>query len=670
MVVMKIHNADTNLRIIDIKTQNAVSFRGKEALSKKIVTTPETLEKISMAAASLGIVTMYLGKTENSSVLSKMQKKSEDFQKKISIQEANDILNEQEIADYCRAKVIESCLINGEINKSLFTRLVKIAKESPEIDSWMVEHLKNEKGLDKDMMLKFDELYSRAEVKDLGEIYTIFRDCFSEGTFNEDVYNSVFKLKEANNNVFDEETRELLELAFVGDKFEPDICEKISKILLLNVTPENIHQLYYELLMRKIDHIEFLRKFPAEIIAREIEAGRIKGLAFAYNFDTNFLNKIAGNIEKTKGFDDLSIDFISFSEDSQVLDNVLDYMKQGYSKELATVFGNLNTKDFDKKEIENLYQTFSEKFLKRSNAKRSDFDADFYVKLLGTQEQYNFAKFVNRNVFTNNIAIKDLQEYITKIDIEQIAKLAPAVNDYSAKEWLKFIEHHYKVGNVSFTEETLTLTKDLTTYLSENYVTKQQMQECIVAYPKTNRDIGELPKGWFSEISSINKEKISSKVRAIIESFVSGSMDEKDFSAELSNLLNKEVKVEFLGVGLYGMVYKISTEGCEDVVLKKFKQGYDWVQGHGSGIEVQTALFVNNHSNDFVKFYCGRVTGEDQNDGYLITQFLGENVTPIENTNVKGGYHIKCIDANKEMEHNVISGKIFDFGDVIVTKAE
>lgn len=671
MVVMKIFNTDTNRLKYNAQNANSTNFRGKKVLSQKI-TTPETLGKISTALASLGIAAISLSKTvSNGNVLPKNQSNSENFQENISIQDANDILNEQKIAECCRAEVIKSCTINGEINKSLFTRLVKIAKENPEIDSWMVERLKNESGLDEDMMLKFDELYNRAEIKDLGEIYSVFDNCFRDGTFNADVYNSVFKLKEANKNVFDEETGELLELAFLDDKFEPDICEKISKILSLDVTPENIYQLYYELLIRKIDHVEFFRNFPAEIIAREIEAGRLKELAFYNGVNTDKLNIIVDNLEKIKGFDDLSIEFIHFPEDSKALDNVLGYMKQGYSKELATVFSNLNTKDFDKNEIENLYQTFSEKFLKRNNTvKKSDNDADFYIKLLGTEEQYDFAEFVNRKILTNNINIKDLQEYITKIDVEQITKLAPAAKDYSVKDWLKFIEHHYKAGNVSFTEETLTLTKDLTAYLSENYVTKQQMQEYITAYPKTNRNIGEFPKGWFSKISPVSKEKTSSELRAIIESFVTSSIDENVFSAKLSNLLNKKVKVAFLGVGMYGVCYKISMEGCEDVVLKSFKEGFNFNDDHGAGIEVQTALFVNNHSNDFVKFYCGRVIGEGHNDGYLITQFLDKNIAPIENSNIKGGYRIECLDSNKETEHNVISGKIFDFGDVKVTKIE
>lgn len=136
--------------------------------------------------------------------------------------------------------------------------------------------------------------------------------------------------------------------------------------------------------------------------------------------------------------------------------------------------------------------------------------------------------------------------------------------------------------------------------------------------------------------------------------------------------------MEKLGRGEFGVGYKISVSGAEDVVLKKFHKITRMAPGnsHGVGVEVQTGLFVNNHSNDFVKMYCGKIVGSEQSDGYLITQFLAENITPIENPNIKGGYHIISRDSDAKLDsyvetgHNVIAGKIIEFGDVEVTKSD
>jgi hypothetical protein len=90
---------------------------------------------------------------------------------------------------------------------------------------------------------------------------------------------------------------------------------------------------------------------------------------------------------------------------------------------------------------------------------------------------------------------------------------------------------------------------------------------------------------------------------------------------------------------------------------------------HGQYVEVQTGIYVNEHSNDFVKMYFGRVSPYNTSDGFLVTQFLSEDITPESSVaNNINGYQILSYDSWEG--HNIINGKIIDFGGVDIIKIE
>ena len=82
------------------------------------------------------------------------------------------------------------------------------------------------------------------------------------------------------------------------------------------------------------------------------------------------------------------------------------------------------------------------------------------------------------------------------------------------------------------------------------------------------------------------------------------------------------------------------------------------------GIEPQAGIYLNNNSNRFVHMYFGRVAGNNDNDGFLITQFLSEDIEPIITTN-KNNHNIRIIPQDAH-SGNIRKNIIIDYGDVIV----
>ena len=135
----------------------------------------------------------------------------------------------------------------------------------------------------------------------------------------------------------------------------------------------------------------------------------------------------------------------------------------------------------------------------------------------------------------------------------------------------------------------------------------------------------------------------------------------------MSKILNKTVKVKRLGNGSYGTGYKISISGAIDTCLKiyyKSTKPYTY-NVHGQHIEPQTAVFVNEQSNDFVKMFFGKLSPIGQQDGFIVTQFISKNTKPIQTGN-SSKYIITTKDADIQMGCNSKNGKIIDFGAVEV----
>lgn len=323
------------------------------------------------------------------------------------------------------------------------------------------------------------------------------------------------------------------------------------------------------------------------------------------------------------------------------------------------------------------------------------------------QDSEALSKYLAKN---KKVDINELNNYIENVDKNALYQAAPSVENYTPQQNLDFYDYHYQSGTSTWDSSTLSLPDDLTQYLKDNYLDSDGMTKLLDKYPLTNRQVGEMPNGWLDAISPENQAAAQKEVYEAISKFqTSGNID--DLADDLTKTLGKDVKIKKLDSGCFGTGYKVSVDGVDDVCLKTFhgkdnamlqmqldmqaemlkkmgmsdkaveafnqQQLHKMTNMHGGGIEVQTGLFVNEHSDDFVKMYFGKVAGANDGDAFLVTQFLDDSVTPVS-TGAKGGYKIKSGDAFKGesfigkifggQDHNIINGKIIDFGAVKVKK--
>lgn len=268
-----------------------------------------------------------------------------------------------------------------------------------------------------------------------------------------------------------------------------------------------------------------------------------------------------------------------------------------------------------------------------------------------------------------SLDIKDLTKYIKSVDMQNLEKVAPEFKNYTFEQRLKFFDYHCKAGTTDFSTKNMTLDKDITQYLMKNYLSVGQLTELFYRYPATSRKVGEMPAGWLDNIPNENHENAIDEIYSAIIEFQTEREIEL-FTTKMTKILGKKVEVEELSSGTFGTGYKISTEGSRDMCLKVFNKKDSSTEKedslHGRHIEVQTALFTNQHSNDFVKMYFGKVAPLGMDDGFMVTEFLSEDITPTENPNIDDDYIVTTRDFNQD--HNFINGKIIDFGSIKVKK--
>lgn len=313
-----------------------------------------------------------------------------------------------------------------------------------------------------------------------------------------------------------------------------------------------------------------------------------------------------------------------------------DLINKGYDIKTSSIMANVENSDLT-----------NEKYLYKIINKLNRFDnrKEHISKTLSWFMSDCFS--VNLEEFTN---------YIEKIDFDDLEKRVP--ENFSFESALIFSIYNFFKGKTSFCDNDLIFKEDMTSFLKNNYLSAQSLSDLLSVFPKTKREVGNLPKGW--------ENADFKKVCDCIDEFRL-KRDIKKFERNLSSVLKKDVKVQRLSFGNYGIGYKISSNGVEDVCLKLFysKQYKKETKLNGQYIEPQTALFVNNHSNDFVKMYFGRIAGKNNNDGFLITQYLKNDTIPLEtNPDDCDKYIIDSADISQY--NNTSCGKIYDFGMVYI----
>ncbi|MBR2068849.1 MAG: hypothetical protein IJ877_03710 [Candidatus Gastranaerophilales bacterium] len=347
-----------------------------------------------------------------------------------------------------------------------------------------------------------------------------------------------------------------------------------------------------------------------------------------------------------KGVDDN--DAINIIEKNSVEASYKGYIAKGYNPQLAGTLANISNMTEDKED--NVAQIL---------VKFSNFPPD---------EKKANSEVLTRYIRKHRNDFNEFSEYIQDFDLDSILPYIP--DSFSFKNIMAMVDYHYRHKTEEFNEDTLSFPEDMVKFLSDNYVDADNLEELLSAFPATNRNIGSLPEGWVN--SALNKDEIKENIYNAIDRFKHEGKIE-DFEEELSYLLNKDVQVTKLGAGCYGTGYKISMEGCEDICLKIFYNSKlartDKINDHGQFVEPQMALFANNHSDKYVKFYFGRLGGINTQDGFMVCQYLDRHV-PIIPTNPKDTdiYDIHTEDTLDG--YNMIQGIIYDFGTTRINDSE
>ena len=325
--------------------------------------------------------------------------------------------------------------------------------------------------------------------------------------------------------------------------------------------------------------------------------------------------------------------------------------------------------------------TFEESFI----VAFQDFDNAKIEEFLRFKE--NLGKIINPSAdfdvqtslfvkYVQDIPFEEFYDYIEQIDLQQAIGLAPEIANYNPRQMLQFLSYHYRNGKLtSFAPDDLILSKDFTAYLTENYLSAEKMSQLLAACPNTSRKVGSMPNGWLDNIPVVKQSTVETQIYETITSFQhNGDVD--GFASSMSIILGKDVIVSELGSGSFGTGYRIQVDGCKDVCLKlffensgmnpKYIAGKDYGRYiHGQHIEPQTGLFLNAHSDEYAHMYFGRVSPIGEKDGFLVVEFLSDSSSPLHSEVVKdSNYTIISLDSSGN--HNIINGKIIDYGAVMI----
>ncbi len=320
------------------------------------------------------------------------------------------------------------------------------------------------------------------------------------------------------------------------------------------------------------------------------------------------------------------------------------FLKKGYSTTISAILTHLkeyeNISDDEAKLSANIIR-----IIEKNSQKSKDFTG-------------NLIDFIE-DCLALNYDLEDLNDYISKIDFNKLKQIAPQMVKYTSEQLIKFLQWHYENYTQNFDASTLDL-GNLTKHLQENYLKKVELDNILTAHPLTRREVGEIPQKWLDKTQ--DKDKATKQIYKAIKEF-QGRKDIDKLTQNLSQILNTKVKVEKIGQGAFGFTYKITVQNCSPVCLKIFNHSSrnDFALGHGPKQEIQTGLFLNRHSNDYVQVLFGKVETQYTKDGFLVTQFLDGTTTQLRNKNILSNCDIRYYD---NRDANKINNTIIDFGGV------
>ncbi len=153
----------------------------------------------------------------------------------------------------------------------------------------------------------------------------------------------------------------------------------------------------------------------------------------------------------------------------------------------------------------------------------------------------------------------------------------------------------------------------------------------------------------------------------------------EDLSLKLSNLLNKKCEVEYLNSGAYGIVFTISADD-EKYSLKVYKPAPRELKCNGATVEPANAIYLNRvmKPERRAKFYCGKIASDNENDGFMLTQYIEPQVCDMQKMNavkkwiynadmLSNRFTFTDVKSSDPFNGNFINGALVDFGGVEFT---
>lgn len=275
-----------------------------------------------------------------------------------------------------------------------------------------------------------------------------------------------------------------------------------------------------------------------------------------------------------------------------------------------------------------------------------------------------------------NFDITKLTEYVKSVDKNKLIEMAPSIKEYSAKQYINFLNFHRQKGVVNFDKKALTLGENLTEFLEENPIMYSSgTHELLTAYPLTNTRVGSMPK--YFNVKDVESNKIFkateqlannlelSRFKTVDTNFEQSLLNQ--YKSTLQSIIKKEITISEIGNGSFGKVYKLSIEGEKPIAIKLFFKGKG-DERSGSDVEIPLAIFTNKHFPEhFAKFYFGKIPSNSGENGFMVSEFLTpspEGKFPVQ---YDKKWSFSYDDASKD---NIIGGKICDFGYVRINDKE
>lgn len=302
------------------------------------------------------------------------------------------------------------------------------------------------------------------------------------------------------------------------------------------------------------------------------------------------------------------------------------------------------------------------------NAKGQEEDIVTLLKNIGAKRysEDRISRILKNLISDSETKISDLNKYMSQLDKEKIAQLAPDFKEFDPIQYLNFCLYHLSNNTVDFNEKNLTFCDNPTEYFRVNPTNYDKLEEIYTRFPMTKREIGKVPQSF---LEFVPKEKHQSCIEQLyneIEEFRKNH-NIRIFEQKLRSLLNQEIKIEKIDTGKYGDGYRIDTQDNHSYCLKIYKNDKQKSsKKHGVHIEPQIALFANSHSKEYVKMHFGKVAPPNKNDGFIVTTYIDENSTPTNEETEILDYNYAIDNSDTSEVHNKINGIIYDFGGIII----